>query len=45
MCIRDRVLEEVFIRSLPASDQELLRQGIPVYTEEELWTLLEDLES
>lgn len=40
-----QVLEEVFIRSLPASDQERLRQGISVYTEEELWSLLEDLES
>lgn len=40
-----QVLEEVFLRSLPDGDQQRLRQGIPVYREEDLWSLLEDLES
>ena len=40
-----QVLDEVFLRSLPAGDQERLREGIPVYEEQELWSLLEDLES
>ena len=41
----NQVLEEVFLRSLPAGDQQRLQEGIPVYNEEELWPLLEDLES
>lgn len=40
-----QVLDEVFLRSLPAGDQQRLQQGIPVYSEEDLWSLLEDLES
>ncbi|MCI8361351.1 MAG: hypothetical protein HFE86_08465 [Clostridiales bacterium] len=40
-----QVLEEVFLRSLPAGDRQRLEQGIPVYSEEDLWSLLEDLES
>ena len=41
----NQVLEEVFLRSLPAGDRQRLEQGIPVYSEEDLWSLLEDLES
>lgn len=40
-----QVLEEVFLRSLPVGDRQRLQEGIPVYSEEELWPLLEDLES
>lgn len=39
------VIEDVYIRSLPKNDQSLLLEGIAVYSDEELYSLLEDLDS
>ena len=39
------VLHEIVLMALPKFDRELLSQGITVYSNEELYTLIEDLDS
>lgn len=40
-----QVLEEVRVKNLPEYDQQLLQEGIPIYSEEELASLIEDFDS
>ena len=39
------ILNEIILYTLPKFDQELLKNGIKVYSDEELYALIEDLDS
>lgn len=39
------VLHEILLSSLPKFDRQLLQEGITVYSDEELYRLIEDLDS
>jgi len=41
----NEVLDNVRVSSLPDYDRQILKSGIPVYSEDELQSLIEDLES